>query len=84
MKLSGSIHQLDYKGDQAYHHGCTKLVYGFMGGDWHFALTTVGGCPKGHKHGHVGAIVGAFLDPPSGERGTNGQTAKFVYMCMHL
>ena len=46
VKLSGSIHQLDYKGNQAYHHGCTELVYGFMGGDWSYAVTIVAGCPK--------------------------------------
>ena len=76
VKLSGSIYQLDYKGNAAYHRGCTELVYGFMGGDWRYAITTVAGCPVGYKHGHVGAVIGAFLDPPSGDRSKNGQNVK--------
>lgn len=37
------------------------------------AITTFAGCPKGYKHGFVGAVIGAFLDPPSGDRSKRGQ-----------
>jgi hypothetical protein len=76
--LSGSIDRLDYNGDPSYHKGCTELVYGFMGGDWHFAITTVAGCPVGYKHGYSGAVIGAFLDPPSGDRSRIGETIKCI------
>ena len=76
VRLSGSIYQLDYRGDANYHKGCTELVYGFMGGEWHFALTSVAGCPVGYKHGQAGAVIGAFLDPPSGDRTKSGQNTK--------
>ena len=76
VRLSGSIYQLYYRGDANYHKGCTELVYGFMGGEWHYAFTSVAGCPVGYKHGHTGAVIGAFLDPPSGDRTKTGQNTK--------
>ena len=72
--LNGSIQNLDYIGNPKYHKGCTKLVYGFMGGDSKAKSTSVAGCPSNHRPGHVGAIIGAFLDPPvksPSERGKN-------------
>ena len=76
VKISGDITKLNFKGNVAYLKPCTELVYGFMGGDHHYALTSVAGCSVGYKHGHVGAVIGAFLDPPSGDHTKNGQNVK--------
>ncbi|XP_062503330.1 uncharacterized protein LOC134180241 [Corticium candelabrum] len=78
VKISGDITKLNFKGNVAYLKPCTELVYGFMGGDHHYALTSVAGCSVGYKHGHVGAVIGAFLDPPSGDHTKNGQNVKCI------
>eukprot|EP00118_Oscarella_pearsei_P014527 m.124845 g.124845 ORF g.124845 m.124845 type:complete len:353 (+) comp37859_c1_seq1:431-1489(+) len=72
-KISGDISLLDFKGDPQYNNPCTELVYGFLGGDWKGVTTTVAGCSTGTAH-HIGAVVGAFLEPPSGARSRPGQT----------
>ena len=54
-----------------------------MGGDSSHATTTVAGCAKGHKHGHTGAVIGAFLDPPSGDRKTPNQDFKYINKFTH-
>eukprot|EP00118_Oscarella_pearsei_P016523 m.158372 g.158372 ORF g.158372 m.158372 type:complete len:410 (+) comp38735_c2_seq1:477-1706(+) len=77
VKISGDISLLDYLGRPNYHNPCTELVYGFLGGDWKGAATTVAGCSTGTAY-HVGAVVGAFLDPPSGDRSLVGQNFKCI------
>jgi hypothetical protein len=78
VKISGGIDILDFTGSQAFLEPCTELVYGFMGGDHEYAETTVAGCAVGHQHGNVGAVVGAFLDPPAGDRSIEGQNNRCI------
>ncbi|XP_065833080.1 uncharacterized protein [Oscarella lobularis] len=76
-KISGDISSLSFNGDPQYHNPCTELVYGFLGGDWKGVTTTVAGCETGRAH-HIGAVVGAFLDPPSGDRTRVGQSKNCI------
>ena len=75
-KISGDISSLSFNGDPQYHNPCTELAYGFLGGDWKGVTTTVAGCETGRAN-HVGAVVGAFLEPPSGDRTRVGQSKKY-------
>ena len=73
VRISGDISNLHYRGKEKYHIGCTELVYGFMGGDYHNTTSKVAGCDVPVKHGHAGGIIGAFLDPPNGHGVTDPQ-----------
>ncbi|XP_065833079.1 uncharacterized protein [Oscarella lobularis] len=74
VKISGDISLLDYNGDAKYHNPCTELVYGFMGGETNGALTPLAGCTGETTSTHVASVVGAFMQPPSGERSRPGQS----------
>ena len=75
-KISGDISSLSFNGDPNYHKPCTELVYGFLGGAWKGVSPTVAGCSTGRST-YMGVVVGAFLDPPSGDRTRVGQSKKY-------
>ena len=75
-KISGDISSLSFNGDSKYYKPCTELVYGFLGGDWKGVTTTVAGCSTGRAY-YIGAVVGAFMEPPSGDRSRAGQSREY-------
>ncbi|XP_065833069.1 uncharacterized protein [Oscarella lobularis] len=76
-KISGDISSLSFNGDPNYHKPCTELVYGFLGGAWKGVSPTVAGCSTGRST-YMGVVVGAFLDPPSGDRTRVGQSKNCI------